>query len=87
MWPVVDVLDATREHLNNDTTYDDPTWPALCNRSSMSNYVNTQSMQPFGAKFAKKFRVIDFDEYWVDPGNSRFADCDPSKDVIECGMN
>ncbi|WP_406425066.1 hypothetical protein [Streptomyces sp. NBC_01589] len=29
----------------------------------MSNYVNTQSMQPFGVKFAKEFRLLDHDEY------------------------
>jgi hypothetical protein len=78
---------ATREHLYNDTTYDDPTWPALCGRSSMSNYVNTQSMQPFGVKFAKEFRMLDYDEYWVDPANSRFASCDPNLEVVKCTMN
>jgi hypothetical protein len=78
--------DGTREHLYNDTTYDDPVWPALCGRSSMSNYVNTQSMQPFGVSFAKQFRLLDRDEYWVDPDNARFASCDPSQDVIKCSM-
>ncbi|MFE7792809.1 DNRLRE domain-containing protein [Streptomyces sp. NPDC057460] len=79
--------DGTREHLYNDTTYDDPKWPALCGRSSMSNYVNTQSMQPFGVKFAKDFRLLDYDEYWVDPANARFSGCDPSQAVIKCKMN
>ncbi|MFE3586115.1 DNRLRE domain-containing protein [Streptomyces niveus] len=79
--------DGAREHLYNDTTYDDPKWPALCGRSSMSNYVNTQAMQPFGVKFAKEFRLLDRDEYWVDPNNARFSGCDPSQAVIKCKMN
>ncbi|WP_413804440.1 hypothetical protein [Streptomyces sp. OE57] len=53
----------------------------------MSNYINTQSMQPFGVSFAKQFRLLDYDEYWVDPANARFADCDPSKAEIKCKMN
>ncbi|MFD8361891.1 hypothetical protein [Streptomyces hygroscopicus] len=83
---VVTKGDGTREHLYNDTTYDDPKWPALCGRSSMSTCINTQSMQPFGIIFAKQFRLLDKDEYWVDPANGRFADCDPSKDEIKCTM-
>ncbi len=52
----------------------------------MSTYINTQSMQPFGISFAKQFGLLDKDEYWVDPANGRFADCDPSKDEIKCQM-
>ncbi|WP_326816514.1 hypothetical protein OIE61_04610 [Streptomyces sp. NBC_01762] len=79
--------DGIREHLYNDTTYDAPKWRALCGRSSMSNYVNTQSMQPFGVKVAKDFRLLDHDEYWVDPADARFSGCDPSQAVIKCKVN
>ncbi|MEV4876066.1 hypothetical protein [Streptomyces cyaneofuscatus] len=42
-----------------------PTWTEPCGRSSMSNYQNTQSMQPFPA-WRKNVRVLEGDDYWVE---------------------
>ncbi|MEK2474089.1 hypothetical protein [Streptomyces noursei] len=69
--------------------YDDirtaaPTWKEFCGRSSMSNYQNTQSMQPFSGTFSSpsKFRLLDKDEYWV--AFPEFAHCDASKVTVAC---
>ncbi|MFE2446243.1 hypothetical protein ACWDHW_45190 [Streptomyces melanosporofaciens] len=58
-------------------TYESPGYPVA--NGGLNPAKNTQSMQPFGVSFAKQFRLLDKDEYWVDPANGRFADCDPSK--------
>ncbi|MFB7556290.1 hypothetical protein [Streptomyces brevispora] len=42
-----------------------PTWKEPCGRSSMSNWVNTQSMQPFGT-FISVERLTEDDDYWLD---------------------
>lgn len=42
-----------------------PTWKEPCGRSSMSNWVNTQSMQPFGT-FISNERLMEDDDYWLD---------------------
>ncbi|MFJ3929380.1 hypothetical protein [Streptomyces sp. NPDC090029] len=42
-----------------------PTWKEPCGRSSMSNWQNTQSMQPFG-DFIKEQRLMENDNYWLD---------------------
>ncbi|AVZ72074.1 hypothetical protein SLUN_07535 [Streptomyces lunaelactis] len=42
-----------------------PTWNEPCGRSSMSNWQNTQSMQPFGT-FITNQRLIQDDDYWVE---------------------
>ncbi|KPI23642.1 hypothetical protein OV320_0589 [Actinobacteria bacterium OV320] len=69
--------------------YDDirsaaPTWKEVCGRSAMSNYQNTQSMQPFSGTFssASKYRLLDKDEYWV--AFPEFAHCDASKVTVAC---
>ncbi|MFE2940759.1 hypothetical protein ACFXKG_17120 [Streptomyces sp. NPDC059255] len=50
-------------HLRPDAT--PPTWKEPCGRSSMSNWVNTQSMQPFGG-FITEQRLLEDDDYWLD---------------------
>ncbi|WP_257138930.1 hypothetical protein [Streptomyces sp. rh34] len=42
-----------------------PTWNEPCGRSSMSNWVNGQSMQPFG-EFVGEERLMEDDDYWLD---------------------
>lgn len=37
--------------------------------------------------FLPRVRMLDKDEFWVDPGNKWFAGCDPSQDEIKCRMN
>lgn len=50
----------------------------------MSNYQNTQLMQPFSGTFfsASKYRLLDKDEYWVAFPES--AHCDASKVTVSC---
>ncbi|MFB6983009.1 DNRLRE domain-containing protein [Streptomyces scopuliridis] len=81
-------VDDGSEHLLDDTRYDAPTFNEKCGRSSMSLNVNSGSMKPesFYEGFLKKFRIIDQDSYTVDPGNSWFTACDPSKAVLVCTM-
>ncbi|MEU7103086.1 hypothetical protein AB0A66_32795 [Streptomyces longwoodensis] len=80
---------ATRIATGDWRLYDDirtaaPTWKEVCGRSSMSNYQNTQSMQPFSGTFssASKYRLLDKDEYWV--AFPEFAHCDASKATVSC---
>ncbi|WUQ08119.1 hypothetical protein OG259_33905 [Streptomyces sp. NBC_00250] len=42
-----------------------PTWKEPCGRSSMSNWQNGQSMQPFGTFIANQ-RLLEDDNYWMD---------------------
>lgn len=42
-----------------------PTWKEPCGRSSMSKWVNTRSMRPFGA-FVNEQRLMEEDDYWLD---------------------
>ncbi|MDG9717253.1 DNRLRE domain-containing protein [Streptomyces sp. DH24] len=76
------------EHLLDDTRYDAPTFDEKCGRSSMSLKVNSGSMETdsFYEGFLKKFRILDQDSYYVDPGNSWFAGCDPTKATLVCTM-
>jgi hypothetical protein len=48
-----------------DSRYHVPTWNEPCGRSSMSNYQNTQSMQPF-PNWRAKNRVLEGDGYWLE---------------------
>ncbi|MFE3476532.1 hypothetical protein ACFXOI_33875 [Streptomyces bacillaris] len=48
-----------------DSRYHVPSWNEPCGRSSMSNYQNTQSMQPF-PNWRAKNRVIEGDHYWLE---------------------
>ncbi|MFC8012643.1 golvesin C-terminal-like domain-containing protein [Streptomyces cinereoruber] len=50
-------------HLRPDAVA--PTWKEPCGRSSMSNWQNTQSMQPFGT-FINEQRLMEDDNYWMD---------------------
>lgn len=54
----------------------------------MSLNVNSgpMSLDTFFEGFLKKFRIIDQDRYTVDPGNSWFTACDPSKAELICTM-
>ncbi|MEU7152995.1 hypothetical protein AB0B15_34005 [Streptomyces sp. NPDC045456] len=68
--------------LYDDTRTAAPTWKEVCGRSSMSNYQNTQSMQPFSGTFSapSKYRLLDRDQYWV--AFPEFAHCDASKAAV-----
>ncbi|OKI09369.1 hypothetical protein A6A06_01260 [Streptomyces sp. CB02923] len=70
--------------LYDDTRTAAPTWKEVCGRSSMSNYQNTQSMQPFSGTFSSpsKYRLLDKDPYWV--AFPEFAHCDASKAAVSC---
>lgn len=54
----------------------------------MSLKVNSGSMKAelFYEGFLKKFRILDQDRYTVNPGNSWFTACDPSKATLICAM-
>ncbi|MFD3796591.1 DNRLRE domain-containing protein [Streptomyces californicus] len=81
-------VDDGSEHLLDDTRYDAPTFNEKCGRSSMSLKVNSGSMKAelFYEGFLKKFRILDQDRYTVNPGNSWFTACDPSKATLICAM-
>lgn len=59
-----------------------PTWKELCGRASMSNWTNTQSMQPFPHTFSRPNRLLDQDEYWV--AFPEFAACSPGAATVKC---
>ncbi|WP_371244630.1 hypothetical protein [Streptomyces pimonensis] len=50
----------------------------------MSNYQNTQSMQPFSGTFpsASKYRPLGKDEHWV--AFPELAHCDAPKVTVSC---
>ncbi|MEZ3183175.1 hypothetical protein KYY02_32300 [Streptomyces pimonensis] len=60
------------------------TWKEVCGRSAMSNYQNTQSMQPFSGTFpsASKYRPLGKDEHWV--AFPELAHCDAPKVTVSC---
>ncbi|MER5935747.1 DNRLRE domain-containing protein [Streptomyces sp. NPDC001928] len=77
------------EHLVDDTRYDAPTWKEICGRSSMSNKINTGSMSRFGLGadgFPATMRLLDNDEYWLDPGTDSFRHCPTLEDTVKCDM-
>ncbi|MFH8978610.1 DNRLRE domain-containing protein [Streptomyces sp. NPDC017890] len=77
------------EHLVDDTRYNPPTWDETCGRSSMSNAVNGGSMDRMTVglnPFLSKMRMLDKDEFWVDPGNEWFTGCDLSGPEVKCTM-
>ncbi|MEU5647467.1 hypothetical protein [Streptomyces milbemycinicus] len=69
--------------LYDDIRFPAPTWAEVCGRSSMSNYQNTQSMQPFSGTFSSpsKYRLLNGDEYWV--AFPEFAHCSTA-DKLTC---
>ncbi|MFE5326247.1 DNRLRE domain-containing protein [Embleya sp. NPDC056575] len=81
-------VDDGSDHLLDDTRYDAPTFNEKCGRSSMSLTVNSGSMtaERFYLGFLKKFRMLDQDHYTVDPGNTWFRACDPSRTELACTM-
>ncbi|MFF9899135.1 hypothetical protein [Streptomyces longispororuber] len=69
-------------HLYDDDREAAPTFKEVCGRSTMSNWMNTQSMQSFPSEFSQKYRLLDKDPYWVDtPG---FEHCDATKATVKC---
>ncbi|MFI1638981.1 hypothetical protein [Streptomyces fungicidicus] len=79
------VADDGKTHFLDDTRYDAPSFTENCGRSSMSGDVNQGSMRPFG-EFAKAMRLLDTQDYFLDPGNAWFKGCDTSKAVLVCTM-
>ncbi|MFJ8195108.1 DNRLRE domain-containing protein [Streptomyces sp. NPDC096094] len=79
------------DHLLDDTRYDAPTWDETCGRSSMSKYINSGAMSSFGNTFAPGMRLLDQDEYWVNPGStpgrSWFNGCSTSTPEVICTMS
>ncbi|MFF4509384.1 hypothetical protein [Streptomyces sp. NPDC001401] len=69
-------------HFYDDTREAAPTWKEVCGRSSMSNWINTQSMQPFPSTFSQPNRLLDKDPYWM--AFPEFAGCDASKATVTC---
>ncbi|MFI6125237.1 DNRLRE domain-containing protein [Streptomyces sp. NPDC051064] len=74
------------EHLLDDTRYDAPTFSEKCGRSSMSGFVNQGAMSKYGNEFLAQMRVIDGDEYAVDPGRLWFSNCDTGGLNLICEM-
>ncbi|MFI0372646.1 hypothetical protein ACH35V_32695 [Actinomadura sp. 1N219] len=69
-------------HLYDDERKPAPTFKEVCGRSSMSNWMNTQSMQAFSGGFSQKYRLMIRDEYWVStPG---FEHCDATAATVSC---
>jgi hypothetical protein len=68
--------------LRDDWRTSAPTWQEVCGRSAMSNWVNTQSMQPFPSTFSTPNRLLDQDEYWV--AFPQFAHCDTASTQVKC---
>ncbi|WP_455430994.1 DNRLRE domain-containing protein [Streptomyces cadmiisoli] len=79
------------DHLLDDTRYDPPTWDETCGRSSMSKYINSGAMSGFGNTFAPGMRLLDKDEYWVNPGSTPgmdwFNGCSTSTPEVICTMS
>ncbi|MFF4509065.1 hypothetical protein [Streptomyces sp. NPDC001401] len=69
-------------HFYDDTRQAAPTWKEVCGRSAMSNWMNTQSMQPFPSSFSQPNRLLDKDEYWSYA--PEFAGCDASATTVTC---
>ncbi|WP_406723485.1 hypothetical protein WJ438_00640 [Streptomyces sp. GD-15H] len=57
----------------------------------MSKYINSGAMSGFGNTFVPGFRLLDTDEYWVNPGDtpgmSWFNSCDTTKSEVICTMS
>lgn len=70
--------------LQDDRRYAAPTWRETCGRSSMSGWMNQGSMSPFGLGFAKTYRLVDKDPFWINLGEGFYDACDGTADVIKC---
>ncbi|TYC15830.1 hypothetical protein [Actinomadura syzygii] len=69
-------------HLYDDERKPAPTFTEVCGRSAMSNWMNTQSMQSFASTFSQKYRLLNYDKYWVStPG---FEHCDATVATVRC---
>ncbi|MER5688213.1 hypothetical protein [Streptomyces sp. NPDC002205] len=79
-------VDDGSEHLLDDTRYDAPTFSEKCGRSSMSGFVNQGAMNKYGNELLAQMRVIDGDEFAVDPGRLWFKDCNTGAANLICEM-
>ncbi|WP_326791571.1 hypothetical protein OHA79_02715 [Streptomyces sp. NBC_00841] len=70
----------------DDTRYDAPTFSEKCGRSSMSGFVNQGAMNKYGNELLAQMRVIDGDEFAVDPGRLWFKDCNTGAANLICEM-
>ncbi|MEV5877422.1 hypothetical protein AB0L75_24985 [Streptomyces sp. NPDC052101] len=71
-------------HFYDEIRQGAPTWKEVCGRSAMSNWMNTQSMQPFPSSFSQPNRLLEKDEYWYYA--PEFDKCDASKATVKCTL-
>ncbi|WP_234384837.1 hypothetical protein [Streptomyces sp. MMG1121] len=69
-------------HFYDDMRQAAPTWKEVCARSAMSNWMNTQSMQPFPTQFTQPNRLLDRDAYWYYA--PEFAGCSATAATVKC---
>ncbi|WP_427164094.1 hypothetical protein ACQF4J_00125 [Streptomyces sp. C1-1] len=69
-------------HFYDDMRQAAPTWKEVCGRSTMSNWMNTQSMQPFPAQFTQPNRLLEEDPYWYYA--PEFSGCSAAAATVKC---
>lgn len=60
-----------------------PTWKEVCGRSPMSNWINSQAMQPFADTFSTPNRLLDQDDEYRG-AFPEFPHCDTATTQVKC---